>query len=782
VSDGTGDGYIGARVRRREDARLLTGRSRFVDDLELPGVVHAAALRSPHAHARIVAIDTGSARAMEGVLAVVTAADVADIQRPWPVKVPHPRLRSFPRHALPADKVRYVGEAVAMVVATSRYLAEDARELIRVAYAPLPPVPSAAAGLAPGAALVHEAAGDNVAAHVVQRTGDVDRALAAADHTLRETFTMIRGGGHSLEGRGVAARYDPALDAFTVWDATQTPHYVRRMLAHLFDLPEDRIRVIAPPDVGGGFGPKASFYGEEALVPWLARHLGRPVKWIEDRWENFVSAAQEREQVHTVEIGFSREGKLLALRDVFLHDQGAYANNGLQVPNISGTTVPGPYKIPNLHIEYRAVYTTLPPVSAVRGAGRPQGVFVMERLIDRIAATLGLDPAEVRFRNLVQADEFPYRVGLVFRDSSPLTYDSGDYPGLLRRTLARGEYERLRAEQAALRANGRLRGIGLAVYVEGVGLGPFEGAVTRLDSRGKVIVTLAAPPQGQGYQTVYAQIAADALGVRLEDVEVVTGDTAAIPFGIGTFASRVMANAGPSVFQAGRELREKILRVGAHLLEAGPDDLEIAEGRVRVRGFADRTVGLADVARVGNGAVPGFSMPRGVPAGLDASAYFAPERGGYASGVHLAVVDVDPDTGRVDIVRYVVGHDCGTVVNPLLVEGQIYGGVAHGVGNALYEEAIYDAEGQPLTTSYQDYLLPSASEVPPVEIVHQSTPSPLNPLGVKGAGEAGTIGAPAAIAGAVEDALRPHGVTVTRLPLTPSRIRAMIRDRGQASR
>jgi carbon-monoxide dehydrogenase large subunit len=661
-----------------------------------------------------------------------------------------------------------------MVVATSRYVAEDARDLIRVTYAPLPAVASAAAGLAPGAALVHEEAGDNLCAHVVQTTGDVDRALAAADHTLKDTFTMVRGGGHSMEGRGIATRYDDALDAFTVWDATQTPHYVRRMLAHLFDLPEDRIRVIAPPDVGGGFGPKASFYSEEALVPWLARHLRRPVKWIEDRWENFVSAAQEREQVHTIEIGFSRAGTLLALRDVFLHDQGAYANNGLQVPNISGTTVPGPYRIPNIHIEYRAVYTTMPPVTAVRGAGRPQGVFVMERMMDRMAETLGLDPVEVRRRNLIQADEFPYKVGLVFRDSSPLTYDSGNYPELLRRTLAHADYPRLRAEQAALRAEGRHRGIGVAVYVEGVGLGPFEGAVARLDSRGKVIVTLAAPPQGQGYQTVYAQIAADALGVRLEDVEVVTGDTATIPFGIGTFASRVMANAGPSVFQAGGELKGKILRVAAHLLEAAPDDLEIAGGFVRVRGFADRTVPLAEVARVGNGAVPGFSMPEGVPAGLDASAYFTPRRGGYASGVHLCVVDVDPDTGRVAIVRYVVGHDCGTVINPLLVEGQVYGGVAHGVSNALYEEALYDDRGQPLTTSYLDYVLPSACEVPRVETVHLVTPSPLNPLGVKGAGEAGTIGAPAAISSAIEDALRPFGAKVTRVPLDPSRIREMI--------
>jgi carbon-monoxide dehydrogenase large subunit len=769
-----GHRYIGARVRRREDRRLVTGRATFVDNLDIPGVLHAAVVRSPHAHARIVKIDVDAARVAEGVAAVVTGHDIADVQKPWPVKVPHPRLRSFPRYALPVEKVRYVGEAVAVVVATSRYLAEDARDLVDVTYDPLRAVGTATAALAPGAALVHEQAGDNVAAHVTQRCGDVDAALASADHTLTETFRMVRGGGHSMEGRGLVARWDPALDTFTIWDATQTPHYVRRMLAVLFDVPEDRIRVIAPPDVGGGFGPKASFYSEEVVVPWLARRLRQPVKWIEDRWEHFVSASQEREQVHTVEIGFTKDGRLLALRDVFLHDQGAYANNGLQVPNISGTTVPGPYRIPNIHIEYRAAYTNMPPVTAVRGAGRPQGVFVMERMMDRMAERLGLDPAEVRFRNLVQPDQFPYRVGLTFRDASPLTYDSGNYPELLRRALDGVDYPRLRTEQAELRARGRYRGIGISVYVEGVGLGPFEGAVLRLDSRGKVIVTLAAPPQGQGYQTAFAQIAADALGVRLDDVEVVTGDTAAIPFGLGTFASRVTANAGPSVLQAGTALKEKILAVAGHLLEAAPADLELKDGAVHVRGFPARSLALAEVARVGNGAVPGFSMPAGVPAGMEASAYFTPERAGYASGAHVAVVDVDPDTGDVEILRYMVGHDCGTVINPLIVEGQIYGGVAHGVSNALYEESVYGDDAQPLATSYLDYVIPSAREVPRMEIVHLVTPSPLNPLGVKGAGEAGTIGAPAAIANAIEDALRPLGARVTSLPLNPSRIVGMI--------
>jgi carbon-monoxide dehydrogenase large subunit len=577
-----------------------------------------------------------------------------------------------------------------------------------------------------------------------------------------------------MEGRGVVARYDEALDAFTVWDATQAPHAIRAMLAYLFDLPDHRVRVIAPPDVGGGLGPKASFYPEEALVCWLARRLRRPVKWIEDRHEHFIAAAQEREQIHTVEIAFTRNGLLLGLRDVFTHDIGMYG--ALVAPVITACTVPGPYRIPNIHSEFRAVYTHLQPTSAVRGAGRPQGVLVMERMMDRMAETLGLDPAEVRARNLIPADAFPYPVGMVFRDGAPLTYDSGNYPELLRRALERADYAQARREQAALRAQGRHRGIGVAICVEGVGLGPFEGAILRVDSRGRVVVTSGAPPQGQGYQTAFAQIAADAVGVRYEDVDVVTGDTGAIPFGVGSFASRVTATAGPAILQAGGALREKILAVAAHLLEAAPADLEIADGAVRVRGLPDRRVPLAQIARLGNAGVAfGMVMPGGLQVGLEASAYFTPSQATYSASAHVCILDVDPDTGEVAIVRYVVGHDCGNVINPLIVEGQILGGVAHGLSNALYEEAVYDEQGQSLATSFLDYPLPSAREMPRVEMFHLTTPSPINPLGVKGAGEAGTIPVTAAVAGAVEDALRSFGVRVNRIPLNPARISELIR-------
>jgi len=769
-------GYIGQPIPRREDARLLIGRGSFVDDLHIPGVVHAAMVRSPHAHARIRSIATEAARAYPGVLAVITAADIADIQLPWPARMPSPvsgtTLRHGVRYTLP-DKVRHAAEAVAVVVAETRAIAEDACELVDVDYEPLPAVASAEAALAPGAPLVFEQLGDNIGAHFTQRVGDPEKAFAEADYTIKETIRFMRGGGHSMEGRGVAARYDESLDTFTVWASTQAPHGVRSFLAYLFGMAEQQIRVIAPPDIGGGFGPKGGFYPEDALVCWLARDLKRPVKWIEDRYEHFVSAAQEREQVHNVELAFTKDGKILGLRDVFTHDLGLYG--ALVAPVISMCTVVGPYKIPNIHSEFYAAYTNLQPSGAVRGAGRPQGVLVMERIIDRAAEVLGIDPAEMRFRNLIPPEEFPYAVGMTFRDAAPLTYDSGDYPELLRRALEMADYDNARQEQARLKQQGKCRGIGVAICVEGVGLGPFEGAVVRLNNRGRVVATISAPPQGQGYQTTFAQIAADAVGVRYEDVDVVTGDTGAIPYGIGSFASRVTANAGPSMMQAGTELKGKILKIAAHLLEADIEDLEIVDGSVRVRGVPARTASLQQVAQLGNGGRAfGMVMPGGLSIGLEASAYFTPSQAGYCGSCHVCILDVDPDSGEVQIVRYVVGHDCGNIINPLIVEGQILGGVAHGLSNALYEEAFYDTNGQALASSFLDYPLPSAREMPRIEMFHMTSPSPVNPLGVKGAGEAGTLPVPAAVANAIEDALRSFGVRVNRMPLNPARISDLI--------
>jgi carbon-monoxide dehydrogenase large subunit len=675
---------------------------------------------------------------------------------------------------MPMESVHFAGEAVAVVVATSRYIAEDAVDLVDVVYDVLPAISSTAAALRPGAPLVHEGAKDNIALHVMQRCGDPDGALETAPHRLSETFHVVRGGGHSMETRAVAARYDPATRQLTVWDSTQAPHFARNTLSYLYDMPEDDIRVIAPADVGGGFGPKAQFHGEEAVIPWVAMKLGNPVRWLEDRRENFISAMMEREQTHRVEVGFDDDGHILVLKDVFEHDQGAYCA-GLQVPMITLSTVPGQYKIPNIHTELYACYTNMVPTSSVRGAGRPQAVVAMERMVDRIAESLGLDPAEVRRRNLIQADEFPYKVGLTFRDGSPLTYDSGNYPELLRRVLETIGYDEAREEQTRLRATGRLRGIGIAGYVEGCGLGPYEGAKARLTNSGEVLITLAAAPQGQGYETVYAQIASDAMGLDMANIKVTTGDTGRIPFGQGTFASRITATAGPATFEAAGKLRDLIF-VAAGVLLKTDAPLEFRGDRVYATGTDEPSLSLAEITQVANVGKHGITMIPGVPAGLETAAYFTPERAAYASGTHAVILDVDAETGAVEIVKYVIGHDCGTVINPLLVDGQVLGGFAAGIGNALYEEQFYDDAGQPQTTSYLDYSLPSALDVPPVSLVHVHSPSPLNPLGAKGAGEGGTIPAPAAIANAIEDALRPFGARITRLPVTPPKIIAAIRE------
>ncbi len=764
---------IGARVQRREDHRLLTGAGRYLADLELPGAYEAAFLRSPHAAARLVSFDTAAARALPGVIAVYTGEDLVEMLKPIPPKVVHPNLADFPRFPMPTDAARYVGEPLAVVVATSRYIAEDALDLIDVEYDVRQAVASTAAALQPDAPLVHEGATSNVAVHAVQKAGDPEAALAAAPHVLSEQFSVMRGGGHSMETRGTAARYDETNGQLVVWDSTQAPHYVRNMLAYLFEMHEDDIRVVAPPDTGGGFGPKAQFYGEEAVVPWVAMQLRHPVRWVEDRRENFVSAMMERGQTHHIELGFDDDGRILVVKNVFEHDQGAYCA-GLQVPMITLSSLPGQYRIPNIHTELRGCYTNMVPTSSVRGAGRPQAVVAMERMIDRMAEHLGLDAAEVRRRNLVQADEFPYRVGLTFRDGSPLTYDSGDYPEMLRQVLERLDYDGARAEQRRLRAQGRLIGIGIACYVEGCGLGPYEGAKVRLTNSGELLVTLAAAPQGQGYETVYAQIASDALGIDMDHIRVTTGDTSRIPFGQGTFASRITATAGPAVHDAAGQMRAKLLQAAEALLKVDASQLHFRGDRVVVVDEPERGLSLKQLAKTANMGNHGITLVPGVPAGLETSSYFAPERAAYASGTHAVVLEVDPETGAVDILSYVIGHDCGNVINPMLVDGQVLGGFAHGIGNALYEEPFYDDSGQPQTTSYLDYSLPSAMEVPDVALVHIHSPSPLNPLGVKGAGEGGTIPTPAAIANAVEDALRPFGARITSLPVTPPKIVAAI--------
>ncbi|MFL5625963.1 MAG: molybdopterin cofactor-binding domain-containing protein [Ktedonobacteraceae bacterium] len=762
--------WIGAPVVRREDERLLTGKGRFVDDLHPPGCLHAAVLRSPYAHARIISIDAEAARALPGLVAVLTPVELGDLNRSFSLPVPHPKLRARTPTPLAREKVRYSGEPVAVVVAENRYIAEDALDLIAVEYEPLPATSGLEEALAPGQATVHDDLGDNIAACFSQTAGDVDAAFSQADLLLEERFIADRGSGQPMETRVVLA-VPTDFDGITVWDTTQTPHVARRLLSHMLALPEHQVRVIAP-DVGGGFGPKAVFYPEEFLIPYLARNLKRPVKWVEDRLEHFRATVHERTQIHDVEIAVRKDGTLLGLRVRFLHDTGAYVPWGVIVPLITMTTIPGPYRVPNYFCEATVVYTNRVPVTPHRGAGRPQAVFVMERIMDQIAFRLGLDPVEVRRRNFIQPEEFPYNVGLIYRDGSSMTYDSGNYPECLRVALEEIGYADFAEEQRRLRAEGRYVGIGIAAYVEGTGLGPHESARLRIDSFGKVQIASGAATQGQGHETTMSQVAAEILGQSIEDIQIATGDTTGVPYGIGAFASRVGALGNSAVKIGAIQLKEKILKAASAMLEVAIDDLELVPAKVQVKGAPGKSISLAELAIQCGGAFPGSTLPHSVDeVGLEVTAFFRPEQSTYASGVHAVKVEVDPSTGRVQICKYVVVHDCGNAINPLIVEGQVHGGVAAGVGGTLYEKLLYDAEGQLITGTFMDYLLPTAVETPPMVVKHVSTPTPLNPLGAKGAGEGGTIPAPAAIVCAIDRALWPEGgIHLREFPLAQEQV------------
>ena len=784
---------VGARIPRNEDPRLLQGRGCFVDDIQPAGVLHAAVLRSPHAHARIVAIDATRARALPGVALVLTAADLGELDQPTPLLIPNPAL-THPRTPRPlaADEVRYVGEPVALVVADSRYLAEDALEAIEVTWQALPVVASLDAARAEGAPLVHADVPGNRAARLAQRVGDPDAVLAGAARVFRETLWIERSCGSPIETRGVVAEWDARAGALRVWDTTQAPLPIKNGLARMFGLPEFKVDVIAP-DVGGGFGTKIMlFYPEEILVPLAAIRLGRPVKWIEDRHEHLIAANQERGQIHDVDVAVDGDGRILALRDRFVHDAGAYTPYGIIVPLITSTQLPGPYRLRHYAVEFDVVYTNTAIVTPYRGAGRPHGAFVMERVIGRVARELGLEAVEVRRRNFIQPHEFPWDVGLTFQDGGPTRYDSGDYPRGLEMVLETIGFRDFRARQAEARRQGRHLGLGVACYVEGTGIGPYEGAHVRVEPSGRVLVATGLTTQGQGHATTFAQIAADALGCDPADVTVITGDTRRFNWGAGTFASRALVTSGNAVGVAARKVRNKALRIAADLLEASPDDLEIANGRVSVRGAPASALTLGALATVANpiryaygkeatdAALrlvkprPGAVLAPDEEPGLEAHGYYAPPHATFASGCHAVIVEVDPATGEVKIIKYAVHHDCGRMINPMIVEGQIRGGVAQGVGGALYERIVYDGEGQPLTTTFMDFLMPTAMEVPSIEIVHTETPSPLNPLGVKGVGEAGAIPGPALLAEAVDDALAPFGVRVREMPLGPDRLRQLI--------
>ena len=784
---------IGARIPRNEDPRLLQGLGCFVDDVNPPGMFHGAALRSGHAHARIVRIDATAARRAPGVRLVLTAADLGERNQPSPLLIPHPTLtHARTQRPLATDEVRYVGELVAFVVATDRYLAEDAAALIEVEYEPLPVVTDLATALASGAPRVHADVPENRAARFRQAVGDAAGALGRAPRMRRERLAIERSCGSPIETRGVVAEWDARRRVLRVWDSTQAPLPIKNGLARLFGLPEFSVEVVAP-DVGGGFGTKIMlFYPEEILVPHAAITLGRPVKWTEDRREHLLAANQERGQIHDVEVGFDETGKILALRDRFVHDAGAYTPYGIVVPIITSTQLPGPYRLQNYAVEFEVAYTNKAVVTPYRGAGRPHGVFVMERMIALIARELGLEPSEVRRRNFIQPDEFPWDVGLTFQDGGPTRYDSGDYPAGLAMALEMVGAGEFRRRQAEARRAGRYLGLGLGCYVEGTGIGPYEGAHVRIEPSGKVLVATGLTTQGQGHGTTFAQIAADALGCDPTDVAVVTGDTTKFNWGAGTYASRGLVTSGNAIHRAALQVRDKALRLAASLLEVSPDDLELADGRARVRGAPGKELTLGALATVANpiryaygkeaaeaalrlvkpreGAV----LQEGEAPGLEAHGYYAPPHSTFASGCHAAIVEVDAETGNLAFLRYVVHHDCGTLVNPMIVEGQIRGGVAQGIGGSFYERIVYDESGQPLTTTFMDFLIPTAVEIPDITIGHTETPSPLNALGIKGVGEAGAIPVPALVAEAIDDALAPLGVRIREMPLSPSRLRELI--------
>lgn len=768
--------YFGAAVRRVEDSKLITGQGRYLDDLNVAGVLHAAFVRSGHAHARIVAVDCVAARKLPGVVAVYAAADLGDLaSKRMPFTVPVGNIKQPLNYQPLADReVCHVGVPIAVVIAESRAIAEDAAALVDVDYEVLPAMVDWRNALDPDAPLAHSDSPDNLVAALHGRFGAVEEIFANAQHVFAETFETHRGGCHSMECRGVLAMPGPMGNGLTVWTSTQMPHMVRRLIADHLGRDERTVRVIAP-DVGGGFGPKGVFYPEEVVLPLVALKLARPVKWVEDRSEHFVATAQQRDQAWSLEVAADKDGKMLAVRGRCLHDNGGYVPYGLVAAVTSLAAFPGPYALQAVDIKIDIVFTNLVPNTPVRGAGRPTACFVLERLADRIARELSLDPADVRRRSFVRKDQFPYLTGMKSRDGSPISYDSGDYHACLEKVLERAGNDFAERQRAA-RAQGRYIGRGIASYTEDTGLAPFEGAAVRVEPSGKVVIATGAASQGQGHATIFAQICADILGVRIEDIGIESGDTGTFPLGIGAIASRTAVTAGSSVHQASVAVRAKAIKVASEILEASEADLVLEDGAVRVVGVAGLHVPLGQIASRLNG-MSGIPMFAGLEPGLSATAFYEARKTTFANGTHLAEVEVDADTGRVEITRYVVGHDCGLLINPMLVDGQVRGGVVHGIGNALFERMLHDETGQPVTTNYADYLLTTAPEVPRIEIIHIQSPSPLNPIGVKGAGEGGTIPAAACIIAAIEDALTPFGVHITEHPVSPARLRQLIKTR-----
>ncbi|HKY30334.1 MAG TPA: xanthine dehydrogenase family protein molybdopterin-binding subunit [Pyrinomonadaceae bacterium] len=787
--------YVGQRVKRTEDPRLIKGLAHYVDDIKLPDTLYVSFVRSVYAHARISNIDASEASKAPGVVAVYTGTDVAGIG-PVPCASALPDLKVPDYRVLAQGKVYFVGQPIAAVVATDRYAARDAVDLVQVDYDELPVVtdPEEAAK---GGSVIYENFGDNIAYKLTAGEGDIEAALSSADRVIKQRVIHQRLAPIAMEGRGVLARYFPGEAELTIWSSTQIPHLLRTQLALMIGIPENKLRVITP-EVGGGFGSKLNVYGEEALLGWIAIQLGKPVKWIETRRENLQATIHGRGQIGYIEIGCNNDGTITGLRYNVYADLGAYHQLLTPaIPTLTGLMLSGAYKIPAIQINVTGCFTNKMSTDAYRGAGRPEATYVVERALDLVAAELGIDPAEVRRRNFPAANEFP------FHTATGLDYDSGDYETALKKAQDIIGYAKLREEQKKARDEGRLIGIGISTYVEICALGPsaampaggWESATVRIEPTGKVTVLTGASPHGQGQETSFAQIAADELGVDLNDVTVIHGDTGIVQYGIGTFGSRATAVGGTAVLVAIQKLKEKAQKIASHMLKADAGNIAFEGGRYSIEAAKAAAAGTSEpVVPVGQAPAAALpepetdgkssvtiqeialaahlakDLPPDTEPGLSATYFFEPKNFTFPFGTHIAVVEVDRETGGVKFLRYVAVDDCGKVINPMLVDGQVQGGIVQSIGQALYEEVVYDEQGQLVTGTLMDYALPRASHVPTLELDRTETPSPVNPLGVKGVGEAGTIGATPAIVGAIVDALAPYGVKHLDMPVKPEAI------------
>jgi aerobic carbon-monoxide dehydrogenase large subunit len=764
---------VGERIRRKEDPRLITGTATYVDDIQMPGMHHACILRSPHAAAKIKALHTDAARQHPGVAAVFTGADIAKVG-PVPCGASLPGLRVPPHAVLAQDRVYFVGHPVAVVVATDRYIAADALDLIEVDYEPTPAVADPEKALAPGAPAVHPEWPDNIAFTFHQEGGEPDKAFAQAEVVVKQRITSQRLIPTAMETRGVVAEY--RAQQLTLWSSTQIPHLMRTLVAMMLGLPEHQTRVITP-EVGGGFGSKLNVYAEEALMGFVAMRIGKPVKWIESRRENFLCTIQGRGHVDYYEIAARKDGSVLGLKLKLIQDLGAYHQLLTPaIPTLSVLMMPGLYKFRNVSADIIGVFTNCVPTDAYRGAGRPEATHGIERMMDLLAAELKMDPAELRLKNFVANDQFPYAT------ATGLNYDSGDYAAPLKKALGMVDYPNLREEQKKAKAAGRLLGVGMATYGEICAFGPspatpaggWESATVKIEPSGKVTVMTGASPHGQGQETTFAQIAADELGVGMDDVIVLHGDTAIVQYGIGTFGSRATAIGGTALYFALQDLKAKVKKFGEMLLES--DDVSYSGGVCT----CNKTGQSVTLAQIAGASYRAMKLPPKTEPGMVSTHFWEPPNFTFPFGAHIVVSEVDPETGRIDIQRYVAVDDCGKIINPMLVDGQVHGGVVQGIGQALYEQAVYDDTGQLITGELMDYAIPKATMVPHIESGHTTTPSPVNPLGVKGVGEAGTIGCSPAVVNSVVDALSHLGVKHIDMPLTPEKIWKLVEAGGKA--